>query len=204
MAWHEKALALRGVAQLPAELPPGPGGASPTRTSQNANSAKIIILHRNGDHEAPRQLDSFSRADPALMVAVDRPALDTLLLALANISNSGRIIFHRGVYSSGMRAAENFSFFCATLGCSHTGRHHSGPVRSSDHPKPSSDSVIVGDVGVPGHLVSHGTLEGTRGGEYASLGCWTPGKKGGGGISVPGSEKLTLHPTSRPGRALGH
>jgi hypothetical protein len=32
-----------------------------------------------------------------------------LLLALASTSNSGRIIFHRGAYSSGMRAAENFS-----------------------------------------------------------------------------------------------
>jgi len=32
-----------------------------------------------------------------------------LLLVLATASNSDRIIFHRGAYSSGMRAAENFS-----------------------------------------------------------------------------------------------
>jgi hypothetical protein len=35
------------------------------QTSKNANSVKFFILHRNGDHEAPRQLNTYSRADPA-------------------------------------------------------------------------------------------------------------------------------------------
>jgi hypothetical protein len=46
-------------------------------TPENANSAKFIILHRNGDHEAPRPPNTYSRAAPALVVAVDRPALAT-------------------------------------------------------------------------------------------------------------------------------
>jgi hypothetical protein len=46
----------------------------------------------------------------------------------------------------------------------------------------------VGDVGVAGHLVSYGTLEGTRGGGYASLGCRTPGQMmREGGLALSGS-----------------
>src|SRR3954447_6528892 len=58
----------------------------------------------------------------------------------------------------------------------------------------SSVSSVVGGVGVAGHLVSHGTLEGTRGLEYASLGCGTPGQsKREGGLALTGSVKT--HPT---------
>ena len=50
----------------------------------------------------------------------------------------------------------------------------------------SSVSSIVGDVGVAGHLVSHGTLEGTRGGGVCQSGMWDAGPEdeGGGTRSV--------------------
>jgi hypothetical protein len=47
------------------------------RTSENANSAKFIILHRNGVHGASERSNVFSDAVPALVVGHNRPMLDT-------------------------------------------------------------------------------------------------------------------------------
>ena len=53
-------------------------GRPPTaRTSENANSAKFIILHKKRGHEASERTNTYSRADPALAVDVDRPTLVT-------------------------------------------------------------------------------------------------------------------------------
>ena len=49
------------------------------RTSENANSAKFMILHRNGAYGMSERTNVFSGTDPVLMVAVDLPALDTLV-----------------------------------------------------------------------------------------------------------------------------
>jgi hypothetical protein len=48
------------------------------RTSENANSAKFVFLHMKRGHEASERTNTYSRADPALAVDVDRSTLVTL------------------------------------------------------------------------------------------------------------------------------
>jgi hypothetical protein len=45
------------------------------RTSENANCPQFTILHRNGTHEVSERTNVFSDADPAPVVAADRPTL---------------------------------------------------------------------------------------------------------------------------------
>jgi hypothetical protein len=112
-----------------------------SRVAENANSAKFIIVHMYRGHEAPEQPNTYSGTDPVRAVAIDQPTLVTFATCASIGSYAGCINFHRGVYSSGMRAAQNSSVSLPQSAAATRGAI-AGPVRISDEPKLPTNFVF--------------------------------------------------------------